>query len=103
MKNDDVIFGRNACREVLKSSRNIEKILISESELQGSLKEIFALAREKKVEIKRVPKKKLDGLTGGNVHQGVAIFCGVKEFCTIEDILKIAKSRKEDPFLLIAE
>ncbi len=102
-ENNNYIFGRNSVTEALKSERNIESILISSAEITGSLKAIVSKAKEKRIILKRVNKKVLDSLSGNSNHQGVIAIVGRKETCTIKDILDLAKSKNEPPFIIIAD
>ena len=56
----EVIAGRNAILEAIKSGREINKILFQEGIEKGRLKSIFAIANEKKIVCQEVPKNKLD-------------------------------------------
>ena len=42
-------------------------------------------------------------MSGFAVHQGVIAMAAEKEYCSVEDILKIAADRGEKPFLVIAD
>lgn len=102
-ENNTYIFGRNSVTEALKSERNIESILISSAEITGSLKAIVSKAKEKRIILKRVNKKVLDSLSENSNHQGVIAIVGRKETCTIKDILDLAKSKNESPFIIIVD
>ena len=45
-KTDEIIYGRNAVIEAIKSGMPINKILISSGEISGSLKIILNFAKE---------------------------------------------------------
>lgn len=100
---NEYIFGRNSVIEALKSGRNISSLLISSNEITGSLKVIFALAKERNIVIKRVKKQNLDLLCESQNHQGVVALVSAKKTCSIDDILAFAKSKNEPPFLIIAD
>ena len=102
-ENNTYIFGKNSVTEALKSERNIESILISSSEITGSLKAIVSKAKEKKIIIKQVNRKTLDSLSKNSNHQGIIASVGIKETCTVQDILDLAKSKNEPPFIIIAD
>ena len=65
--------GRNAVSELLKTDKNIEKIMI-EKDVQGSLKSIFAEARKRGVRVQFVERRALDKLSAEKRHQGVIAF-----------------------------
>lgn len=82
--------GRNAVSELLKTDKNIDKLLI-EKNPQGSLNRIFAQARAKGVRVQFVDKRVLDKESGDGRHQGVIAFATDYEYGTVEDIIS-AKS-----------
>lgn len=100
---NNYIFGRNSVMEALKSGRSIDTILVLSGEIIGSLKSIIALAKEKNIVIKHVKKQKLDSLCNFLNHQGIAALVSVKKTCSIDDILAFAESRREAPFMIIAD
>ena len=104
-----LLIGRNAVREAVKSGRSIDRILVS-SEQDGSLKEIVRLARDQKLVIREVERRKLDELCmpfghGGKTanHQGIVAYAAGMEYCSIADILSAAKERGEEPFVIVLD
>ena len=100
---EGLIVGRNAVRELLKSSRTIDKILVQRGEREGSIVVLVAEAIERHIPVVETDKAKLDKLTGGASHQGIVAMAAEKDYCTVEDILDIAKERGEKPFIVIAD
>lgn len=101
-EHDDIYVGRNAVTELLKSGRGADKILMQSGD-DGPLKVILALAAEKNIPVIRCDRRKLDSLANGVPHQGVAAYASETEYKTVEDILEIAKSRGEKPFVVICD
>ena len=101
--NDNLVVGRNAVIELIKSGREIENILIARGEREGSISKIIALAKEKGIVIKNVDKKKLDFMSANANHQGVAANVPAHEYSTVDDILEFAKSKGESPFIIICD
>lgn len=101
--NDNLIVGRNAVMELLKSGREIENIIIAKGELEGSINKIVANARERGIVVKTADRKKLDFMSGGANHQGVAANVPAHEYSSVEDILALAESRGEPPFIIICD
>lgn len=104
-----LIFGRNAVKEAVKAGRSIDKILV-QSEPDGSLKEIVALARDAKVIVHEVNRKKLDEVClpfghGGKTanHQGIVAYTAGVEYCEVADILALAAEKGEKPFLVVLD
>lgn len=101
--NDDLVVGRNAVLELIKSGREIENILIAKGEREGSISKIIALAREKGIVIKNVDRKKLDFMCAGANHQGVIANVPAHEYSSVEDILALAEEKGEPPFIIICD
>jgi len=100
---EDIIEGRNAVIETLKSDRTIEQIFVAKGDVSGSINVVLALAKEKKIVIKEVDRKKLDQMTQTGSHQGVIAQVTPFKYCDIEDILSCAKKRGETPFIVILD
>ncbi len=101
--NRDIIAGRNPVAEALRSGRSVDCLYIAKGELNGSVKVIAALAREKKIPIKEVDRKKLDQMTAGSAHQGVAAAASLKEYASVDDIFALAQKRNEPPFIIVLD
>lgn len=100
---DGLIIGRNAVRELLRSGRTIDKLMVQKGEREGSIVVLVAEAIERHIPVIETDRAKLDKLSNYAVHQGVIAMAAEKEYCTVEDILKIAEERGELPFLVIAD
>ena len=98
---EDIVAGRNAVLELLKSDKDINKIYVSRGERHGSINEIIARAKEKRVVLVEVEMSKLDNMAEN--HQGVVAVVPPFNYCEIEDILDLAKEKDEDPFILILD
>lgn len=99
----DVVIGRNAVTEALRSGRSINKILIAQGDRQGSIKEVIALAKEKGVLLQEVESRKIDDIARGLRHQGVLAYASPVDYVELEDILKIADEKGEPPFLVLLD
>ena len=98
-ENESVIVGRNPVMELLKSDRDVEKLYIQRGEREGSVTKIFALAKKKNIVISEVDKKRLDELSCGNAHQGVAAIASAVTYKTVEEIVAIAEENNESIYL----
>ncbi len=85
--------GRNAVIELLKTGKNIDKILL-EKGAQGSISLIFAEARKRNIRVQFVDKRALDKESESKRHQGVIAFTTNYEYFDIEDIIATKKSEK---------
>ncbi len=98
----DIITGRNAVIEALKSNREIEKITVGKG-TEGSIKKIIGMAKDKKIPIYYAEKSALDRIAGNSAHQGVAAQVSQYTYCDVEDILRRAGSQGEDPFIIVLD
>lgn len=100
---EGLVVGRNAVRELLKSGRTIDKLLVQRGEREGSVVVLVAEAVSRHIPVIETDKAKLDKMTNFAVHQGVVAMAAEKEYCTVEDILNIAEERGEKPFIVVAD
>ena len=100
---EGLIVGRNAVRELLRSGRAIDKLLVQKGEREGSIVVLVAEAIERNIPVIETEKAKLDKMSDFAAHQGVVAMAAEKEYCSVEDILEIAKERGEKPFIVIAD
>ncbi len=98
---EDIVAGRNAVLELLKSEKDINKLFVERGEKHGSINEIIAKAKDARVVTVEVDKTKLDQMAEN--HQGVVAIVPPFNYCEVEDILQEAKYRMEDPFILILD
>lgn len=98
-----LVIGRNAVRELLRSGRAVDKLLVSRGDREGSIVVIVAEAIERGIPVVEVERAKLDSMSGFAPHQGVIAMAAQKEYCSVEDILNIAKERGEKPLIVISD
>lgn len=100
---EDIIEGRNAVIEALRNNRTIEQILVASGDITGSINVVLALAKDKKVVVKHVDRRKLDQISETGAHQGVIAQVTPYKYFDVEDILAYANEKKEDPFIIILD
>lgn len=103
IKDENVIVGRNPVMEALRSGREIDKLLIAHGANTGSTRAIVAKCREKGILVKEVAPSKLDFMSGGAAHQGVALIVASHKYCEIKDILDFATEKQQPPFVIICD
>lgn len=96
-----ILCGRNPIREALKSGRDMEKILIQRGELSGSAREIVQTAKSMGVMIQETDKTRLDEIAPH--HQGIIAFTSAYSYSSVDEILKTAEERNEEPFLILLD
>lgn len=100
---DDVLVGRNAVTEALKSGRGINKLWIASGDREGSVSEIAALAKERGIVMQYVERAKIESFAGGHRHQGVLAYVAPVPYAELDDILKAAEEKGEAPFLVLLD
>ena len=98
----DLILGRNAVLEALKSGRNIDKITLQKTDgpVARPIREILTRAKERKIPVYYSDKAHMDKTPN---HQGVIAVASDFEYCQISDMLKRAEERGEKPLLVILD
>lgn len=100
---DNLIAGRNAVMETLKNGSRIDTVYIARGATGGSIGKIVAMAREGGYPVKEVSSEKLDEMSPGVPHQGVAVSLSAVEYAQVEDILARAAQAGHNPFIIIAD
>ena len=100
---EDLILGRNAVIEALKSDRTIECLYVSKGDLEGSIKVALGLAKDKGVVVKEADRRKLDTMCEGLNHQGIVAKVTPFKYCEVNDILEVAEKKDEKPFIVILD
>ena len=83
-----LIIGRNAVSEVLRSRQEVESIYIQKGMQKGGIGRILALAKDQGVPVKEVAQAKLDALSEGENHQGVAALMAAYAYASLEEIIR---------------
>lgn len=102
-ENSGIVIGRNAVRELLRSGRSIDKIMVKKGELEGSITVLVAEALARGIPVMDVERSKLDSISGFAPHQGIIAMAAEKDYATVEDILAIAEERGEKPLVVISD
>ncbi len=100
----EYIWGRNPVLETLHSLRRIQRILLAEGQREAPVvNTIVSEAEQRQIPVEIVPRTRLDQLSHGAVHQGCVAQVAERKYASIEDILALAESKNEPPFLLVLD
>lgn len=99
----DILIGRNPVQEALKSGKTINKILVAAGDRKGSIKEIIALAKERRIVIQEVNSIRLDQISQNGNHQGIVAFVSPFSYVEVEDILAKAREKDQNALVIIAD
>lgn len=98
-----IIEGRNAVLEAFRSGKTIDRLLIQDGCQDGPIQTIRREARKHDTVFDFVSKERLDQISVTGKHQGVIAYAASYEYVEVEDILKAAREKGEDPFLFILD
>ena len=100
---DDLIEGRNAVTEALRSGRAIDRVFIADGDTDKALSRLAAMARDAGAVVKTADRRKLDSMSRSGAHQGIIAFAAAHEYATVEDILAVAEERGEAPLIVLCD
>lgn len=100
---ENLIEGRNAVTEALKSGRTIDKLFFSEGSTDHGLGRLVSLAKEAGAVTVGVDRRKLDQMSPTGAHQGVIAMAAAHTYSTIDDMLLRAEERGEAPLLILLD
>ncbi len=101
--NETKIEGRNAVLEAFRSGKTIDKLFVLDGCQDGPVRSIVREAKKGDTIINFVTKERLDQLSETGKHQGVIAMAAAYDYAEVEDILKLAAERNEDPFIILLD
>lgn len=101
--NEFKIEGRNAVIEAFRAGKSVDKVYILDGCQDGPVLTIKRQARKQDVQIKYVPKERLDQMSETGRHQGVIACAAAYEYADIEDMFRLAEEKGEPPFLILLD
>ena len=101
----ETLYGRNPVHECLRvGRRQVFGLTLARGAMEkGTLADILALSRRRRVPMQRVERRQLDRLTKGLNHQGVVAEVSGYPYASLDDILGLAAQRGEPPWLLVLD
>lgn len=100
---ENYIEGRNAVLEAYRSGKTIDKLYVLDGCQDGPVKSITREARKHDSIINYVNKERLDQMSESGKHQGVIAVSAAYSYAEVEDILELARSKGEPPFVIILD
>ena len=97
------IEGRNAILEAFRSGKTIDRLFVLDGCQDGPVRTIVKEAKKRDTIINFVARERLDQMSGTGKHQGVVAYMAAYEYAQVEDMLALAKSRGEPPFLILLD
>lgn len=100
---ENLIEGRNAVLEALRSGKPVDKLYVLDGCQDGSVRSIVREAKKRDTILKFVDKERLNQLSETGKHQGVVAYTAAYEYAEVSDMLKLARDRGEEPFLFLLD
>ncbi len=102
-ENENLIEGRNAVLEAFRAGKTIDKLLVLDGCQDGPVKSIIREAKKQDTLIQFVTKERLSQISETGKHQGVIAYAAAYAYAEVEDMLKTAEEKGEDPFLILLD
>lgn len=99
----NVIIGRQPLIEAFKSDITIERVFIQKGLDGGIINSIIRKSKQRNIKPEFVEKDRLEEISDGGNHQGVAAFISAYKYYEVEDMLELAAGRNEAPFLILLD
>lgn len=97
------IEGRNAVNEAFRSGKTIDKLFVLDGCHDGAVNTIKRLAGKQDTIINYVSKERLDQMSETGKHQGVIAMAAAYDYAEVSDILKNARDKGEEPFIILLD
>lgn len=99
----EYIIGRNACLELLKSNRTVDKIYIQKGEQKGSIVKIIGKAKSMGIQVQEIDRRRMEEITDSTNHQGICALVSDFKYSSLEEILQLSEEKGEAPFLVFLD
>ncbi|MGI6649950.1 MAG: 23S rRNA (guanosine(2251)-2'-O)-methyltransferase RlmB [Bacillota bacterium] len=103
MQDKEIRAGRRPVLEILRAGRPVNRVVIARGVEDDSLREIRRLARGQGIPVVEAEKVYLDRQANGLNHQGVVAWAAPREYVEVEDILELARTKEEPPWIVVLD
>lgn len=97
----ETVAGRNAVVEALRAEVPVKALYVAERiDADDRVREVRRIAADRHLPVLEAPRPELDRLTGGAVHQGVALTMPAYQYAHPDDLVEIAHQAGEPPLIV---
>lgn len=100
---EDMIEGRNAVSEALRSGRSINKVFLANGDTDRALGRLAAMAKEQGAAVAYIDRRKLNEMSPTGAHQGVIASVAAHDYASVDDLLAAAEAKGEAPLLVVCD
>ena len=97
------IAGMNSVFEALQGTGRVHKIYVQEGREGKRMQELLALAEKRGVFCKRMERAQMDRMFSEGNHQGVIAEVETYQYAEVDDILRRAEEKGEEPFIVLLD
>lgn len=99
----DMIEGRNAVSEAIRSGRTINKVFLADGDTDRALGRLAAMAKDAGAVVVRIDRRRLNEMSLTGAHQGIIASVAVHGYATIDEILAAAEAKGEAPLIVLCD
>ena len=99
----DMIEGRNAVSEAIRSGRMINKVFLADGDTDRALGRLAAMAKDAGAVVVRIDRRRLNEMSLTGAHQGIIASVAVHGYATIDEILAAAEAKGEAPLIVLCD
>jgi 23S rRNA (guanosine2251-2'-O)-methyltransferase len=96
---EEIVAGRRPVEEAFSARREAKRMLVVPGR-RAALDQLVLHATTLRIPVVEVEGGTITSVAGFDGHQGVALVVAPRQWATLDDVLALAKSRGEPPFLL---
>lgn len=100
---EDMIEGRNAVLEAIRSGRTINKVFLADGDTDRALGRLAAMAKDAGAVVVRIDRRRLNEMSLTGAHQGIIASVAVHGYATIDEILAAAEAKGEAPLIVLCD
>ena len=87
----ETVAGRNAVVEALRAQVPVKALRAERIDVDDRVREVMKIALDRRLPLLEAPRPELDRITGGAVHQGLALTVPPYEYAHPDDLVKAAR------------
>lgn len=97
----ETVAGRNAVVEALRADVPVKALYVAERiDADDRVREVLRIATEQELPLMEAPRAELDRITGGALHQGVALTLPPYHYAHPDDLAEAAHAAGESPLVV---
>ena len=96
---EEIVAGRRPVEEAFAARREVKRLLVV-PERRAALEQLVLHATTLRIPVVEVEGGTITAVSGFDGHQGIALVVAPRRWATLDDVLALAKSRGEPPFVL---